>query len=236
VRGGEATLRELVSEYRASGPAYRRTVQTTLKASYTGHYRAGMIGLLRVLEFRSTNTARQPVIRALELIARYARAGNLTYYPRGETAPEHRGTAGDWADLFYRDDNRGRRRTVRMAYEVATFQALREQLRCKEVWVVGAGRWRDPDEDLPKDFEARRPEHYASLRNPWTRPSSSTACGARWRPGSVPWTRRCPGCPGSTSPSGARARSGSPRWTPPRSRGTCARSRLRSAAGGPPSR
>jgi hypothetical protein len=29
-----------------------------------------------------------------------------------------------------------------------------------------AGRWRDQDEDLPKGFEARRAEHYASLRRP----------------------------------------------------------------------
>jgi hypothetical protein len=34
VRGGEATLRDLVHEYKTSGPSYRRTVQTTLKASY----------------------------------------------------------------------------------------------------------------------------------------------------------------------------------------------------------
>ena len=166
VRGGETTLRELVHEYKTSGPAYWRTVQTTLKASYTGHYRKGLIDLLDALEFRSTNTAHQPVIDALALIARYARAGNLTYYPAGETAPQHRGTTGDWADLVYRTDKRGRRRVVRMVYEVATFQALREQLRCKEIWVTGAGRWRDPDEDLPKDFEARREEHYATLRKP----------------------------------------------------------------------
>ncbi len=37
-----------------------------------------------------------------------------------------------------------------------TFQALRDRLRCKEIWVVGADRWRNPDEDLPRDFEARR--------------------------------------------------------------------------------
>jgi hypothetical protein len=166
VRGGEATLRELVHEYKTNGPAYRRTVQTTLRASYTGHYRKGLIELLGVLEFRSTNTAHQPVIEALALIARYARAGNLTYYPAGETAPEHKGTTGDWADLAYRTDGDGRRRVVRMVYEVATFQALREQLRCKEIWVAGAGRWRDPDEDLPKDFEARRTEHYENLRKP----------------------------------------------------------------------
>ncbi len=67
---------------------------------------------------------------------------------------------------MYRPDKHGRRRVVRMVYEVATFQALRDQLRCKEIWVAGARRWRDPDEDLPKDFESRRAEHYASLRKP----------------------------------------------------------------------
>ncbi|MBD2894159.1 hypothetical protein amrb99_30820 [Actinomadura sp. RB99] len=53
-----------------------------------------------------------------------------------------------------------------MVYEVATFQALREQLRCKEVWVVGADRWRNPDADLPTDLESRRVEHYGELRKP----------------------------------------------------------------------
>ncbi|MFI6457009.1 hypothetical protein ACIBF6_36295 [Streptosporangium amethystogenes] len=47
-----------------------------------------------------------------------------------------------------------------MVYEVVTFQTLREQLRCKEIWVVGADRWRNPD------FESRRIEHYRELRKP----------------------------------------------------------------------
>jgi TnpA family transposase len=166
VTGGEQTLRELVHEYKTKGPVYRRTVQTTLKASYTGHYRKGLIELLEVLEFRSNNSLHRPVIDALELVKRYAKAGNTTYYPLGERAPAHRGTDGQWADLVYRDDTRGRRRVVRMVYEVASFQALREQLRCKEVWVVGADRWRNPDADLPTDFESRRAEHYGELRKP----------------------------------------------------------------------
>jgi hypothetical protein len=53
-----------------------------------------------------------------------------------------------------------------MVYEIATFQALRDRLRRKETWVADARRWRDPDEDLPTDFEARRAERYASLRKP----------------------------------------------------------------------
>ncbi|MEU7096088.1 Tn3 family transposase [Kitasatospora aureofaciens] len=132
----------------------------------TNHYRKGLIELLGVLEFRSNNSAHRPVIDALDLVQRYAKAGNTTYYPLGEVAPEHRGTNGQWAELVHREDRRGQRRVVRMVYEVATFQALREQLRCKEVWVVGAGRWCNPDEDLPTDFEARRVEHYRELRKP----------------------------------------------------------------------
>jgi hypothetical protein len=157
-------------------------VQTTLRASYTGHYPKGLIELLGVPEFRSTNTAHQPVIEALARIARYARAGRLTYYPAGETAPQHKGTAGDWADLVYRVDGDGRRRTVRMVHEVATFQALREQLRCREIWVVGAGRWRDPDEDFPKDFEGRRAEHCAAGPHPKAigEPCLHTSCQGTW--------------------------------------------------------
>jgi hypothetical protein len=78
VSGGEQTLRELVHEFKTTGPLYRRTVQTTLKASYTSHYRRGLIGLLDILEFRS-HAKHQPVIEALELIRRFAGAGNITY-------------------------------------------------------------------------------------------------------------------------------------------------------------
>ena len=97
VSDGEQTLRELVHEFKTKGPVYRRTVQTTLRASYTGHYRRGLIALLDVLEFRSSNTAHRPVIDALTLIKRYAKTANLTYYPLGETVPAHRGATGEWS-------------------------------------------------------------------------------------------------------------------------------------------
>jgi hypothetical protein len=44
--------------------------------------------------------------------------------------------------------------------------ALRERLRCKEIWVVGAHEWRNPDHDLPADFEVHRDDHYAKLHKP----------------------------------------------------------------------
>ena len=164
VSGGEQTLRELVHEYKTKGPVYQRTVRTTLRASYTHHYRRGLIRLLAVLEFCSSNTHR-PVLDALELIARHAAAGS-SYYPADEQVPVHAGLGGDWEPLVWRTDSRGRRRVVRMAYEIATFQALRERLRCRDIWVAGAHRWRDPDADLPTDFDTHRIEHYRELRKP----------------------------------------------------------------------
>ncbi|GJF34882.1 hypothetical protein KNE206_75820 [Kitasatospora sp. NE20-6] len=101
------------------------------------------------------------MIEALALVARYANAGNTTYYPLGETVPVHKAMGGDWAEVVHRTDKRGRRRAVRMVYEVVAFQALRDQLKCKEIWVAGADKWRDPDEDLPQSFEARRAEKRA---------------------------------------------------------------------------
>lgn len=92
---GEDNLRNLVAEYKSSRPAYRRTVQTTYRASYTNHYRAGLIKQLEVLQFRSEDS-HQPVLEAVRLVRRYAAAPQLTYYPEGETIPVHGGFSGDW--------------------------------------------------------------------------------------------------------------------------------------------
>ena len=162
---GEDNLRNLVAEYKSSGPAYRRTVQTTYRASYTNHYRAGLVRLLEVLRFRSEDS-HQPVLEAVQLVRRYAASPQLTYYPEGETVPVHGGLSGDWQELAYRTDGRGRRRMVRTIYEIRTFEALVDQLRCKGIWVLGAEEFRNPDEDLVTDFAERRTEHYAALRKP----------------------------------------------------------------------
>ena len=60
----------------------------------------------------------------------------------------------------------GRPRIDRITYEICALEALRDQLRGKEVWVAGANRYRNPDEDLPADFDAQRAGHYQALDLP----------------------------------------------------------------------
>ena len=160
------------------------------------------------------------MLDALALITRHADAGSLTYYPAGEDVPAHTAMPSDWKPLVFRTPA-GRQRVVRMVYEIGTFQALREHLRCKEIWIIGADKWRNPDEDLPADFETRRVEHYAACANRSTRASSSTNSATRCAPSWTPCMTRCPAWTGWRSPSGARATSNSPRSTPHPSRATC---------------
>ncbi|WP_190813404.1 Tn3 family transposase [Saccharopolyspora pogona] len=166
--GGVGTLMDLLAEYKTKGNAFRQHKQRVFKASYTNHYRAGLIELIDALEFRSHNTVHRPVLDALELIKRYrVETTHATqYYARGEHVPVDGVIPADLAELLHRVDKRGRSRVQRTVYECGVFQTLRERLRCKEIWVVGAEKWRDPDEDLPADFEAKRAENYAALRKP----------------------------------------------------------------------
>jgi TnpA family transposase len=168
VPGGVDTLEALWKEYHSKGSTYRQHRQRVFKASYTHHYRSGLIQILDGLEFGSTNTAHAPMMAALALIKRYRaeHTHHTQYYALDEDIPVEGIVPAELAELMYRTDKRGRRRVLRSVYECGVFQTLREQLRCKETWVHGALKRRNPDLDLPKDFEDKRAENYAALRKP----------------------------------------------------------------------
>jgi RNA polymerase sigma factor (sigma-70 family) len=101
----------------------------------------------------------------LELVKRFADT-KLRCFPVDDDVPLEGVVRGLWRDAVVEKDAAGRDRINRVTYEVAVLEALREQLRCKEIWVVGANRYRNPDEDLPADFEGKRDEYYKALDLP----------------------------------------------------------------------
>ncbi len=162
---GEQTFHDLVRESKATGPTYRTTLRATIRSSYRGHYRRAVLDLLAALDFRSNNDAHRPVIRALELVRRYAES-RLRAYPVEEDVPLDGIVRPLWRGAVVDQDPQGRSRVDRITYEICALEALRDQLRCKEVWVAGANRYRNPDEDLPADFDAQRAAHYQTLNLP----------------------------------------------------------------------
>jgi hypothetical protein len=66
-------------------------------------------------------------------------------------------------DVVVEQDDDGTIRLNRLNYEMCMFQALREKMRVREIWVEGANRYRNHDNDLPIDFSQKRDIYYEAL-------------------------------------------------------------------------
>jgi len=161
----ETLLRDLIKEYQSKGPAFRRQVHTIIRASYSHHYRRMVPELLEILDFRSNNEQYRPVIRAVQLVKDYVRSPR-PFYPEEESIPIKEVVAPKWREFVVEKEADGTERVNRLNYEMCVLQALREKVRTKEVWVVGANRFRNPDDDLPTDFEQNRATYYDALHQP----------------------------------------------------------------------
>ena len=162
---GLDTLRSLAQEFKASGPAYREGVRTVMLSSYTNHYRRLLPVILDALVFWSNNEGYRPILDALELL-RAHRHTRGRHFPLEAEVPIDGVVAAKWQELVFEVDKTGKQRVNRITYEIAVLQALRDGLRSKEIWVEGADRFRNPDEDLPIDYSERRDAYYAALNLP----------------------------------------------------------------------
>jgi TnpA family transposase len=161
----EQTLADLVKEYRSHGPTYQRHVYAILRASYSGHYRRMLPPLLDALDFRTTLATHRPIINALAFI-KANRESRKQHFAVDGTVPIAGVIPPQWRELVLEPDARGQVQVNRINYEISALHSLREGLRCKAIWVAGADRFRNPDEDLPADFDVQRTTYYAALHQP----------------------------------------------------------------------
>jgi TnpA family transposase len=162
---GEQILKNLVREFKSTGTAYKEKVYTVMRSSYGNHYRRMLPFLLNHLEFRSNNEIHKPVIEALELLSKYV-GSRERYYAPSENVPTDGIIGASLSELILEPNDDGSVKINRINYELAVLQALRDGLRCKEIWVVGASRYRNPEFDLPTDFEQQREVYYQALQQP----------------------------------------------------------------------
>jgi TnpA family transposase len=153
---GREKLVAIVQEHRAKGTLERQIYQV-MRGSYANHYRRFLPRLLSVLEFRSNNAVHRPVLEALDWIRRMLASG-CRVVP-GNGVPIEGVIPPKWRAAIIGKDGR----INRISYELCVLSQLRDRIRAKEIWVVGANRYRNPDDDLPGDFEARREAYYGAL-------------------------------------------------------------------------
>lgn len=173
VPGGEKMLRQLLKELMATNRVVRERVRYQLRGSYSHHYRRMLGPVLAALSLQCNNTTYRPVMDAIDLLARYATADEEaertkpkkprpSVYAAGDAVPIEGVVPKEWQDAI--TDEKGR--IERIPYELCVLIAWREALRRREIWVEGAGVWRNPEEDMPENFEDNRDVHYAALNKP----------------------------------------------------------------------
>jgi len=155
----EKWLQALILEVEGAA-GYTGKVKKALQSSYRFHYRRMLPELLNNLEFRCTNTQYQPLMQALVLVKSQLEI-KKPFFPEGMEIPLKGIVPSSWMPLVVEDE-----KVNRVAYEICVLKALREQLRCREIWVVGSRRYRDPEDDLPQDFEERKADYYEDLGIP----------------------------------------------------------------------
>src|ERR1700730_3755146 len=99
----EQTLRDLVREWKATGPVYRQQLRAVIRNSYRSHFRRILPPLLTTLEFRSNNEQHRPVIRALELLKKYVDSKIRTFPPQ-EDIPIDGVVRGLWQEAIQEKD------------------------------------------------------------------------------------------------------------------------------------
>jgi TnpA family transposase len=156
---GEQTLKDLVEEFKSSGPLFTQQVLKKAAASHKHHYKRLFPKVLRVLDFQSKAPALKPLRRALKILTMKDQldANDLKKLPIEGVIDE------DDAGLVFTLDKDGNEIIDENKYRVLFLRSLQKRTKTKETWVPGANKFRNPDEDLPADFEHKRKQYYDDL-------------------------------------------------------------------------
>ena len=161
---GQKTLKQLVAEFKAMGFEYEREVQGQMRSSYGHHYRRMLMPILDAVQFESSNTVHRPVIDALNVLKANRDSGSRFY--EADKVPLAGVVPQKLRKVLVEKTKAGGERVNRINYEICVLRALRKRLRTKELWVDGADRYRNPEHDLPADFDGKRDSYYDLLGAP----------------------------------------------------------------------
>ena len=161
---GQKTISDLAAEYHAEDPSYVSRVHRKVRRSYARHYRRILPVILNSLTFRSNNQNWRPLLDALSILTK--EGDKKPQFYSLDDVPVKGVVRPKWHDIVVETGPGGRPRINRLNYEICVLQSLRERLRTKEIWIEGARRYRDPDQDLPQDFDEKKEHYFQELGQP----------------------------------------------------------------------
>jgi hypothetical protein len=159
---GQETLSNLVRELYFKGKWYQTQVRMKMHSLYSHAHRKKLLTLLDALVLKTNLNDCKPLLEAINIIKSYHNPSH-EYYSNDINVPIKNVIPNEWQSLVVIKSENGLQKINRINYELSVLQELKKQLNCKNIWIEGAFRYRNPDQDLPKDFDENREYYYGLL-------------------------------------------------------------------------
>lgn len=129
------------------------------RESFARYYRKIIVPIIEVLEFDSVSSNK--ITNVINLIKDNIN-NNKRYYYNNQVLEIEQTIQKSHRDKIFDKNNR----VKKIDLELCVLNKLRNKLRSKEIWVKGGYKYRNPEEDLPQDFDQNKEKYFNILKQP----------------------------------------------------------------------
>ncbi len=159
------TFNKLAEEYNATPEDdYDIYKIKIMREKYARTYRKMIKPILDVLKLNTNNRAYTKLLKGLDIIHSHINK-NYRYFPLYEDVPLELLTK-KYAALAIEKVGQ-KERIVKHYFELGILEKVDKMVRCKELWVKNAGKFRNPNADLPINWSENRHEYYKRIETPF---------------------------------------------------------------------
>ena len=149
---GEEVFDEIIEEfeYQENLSTFDEQKIEKMKIKYVRTYRKVFKSILSTIKFNTNNPAFKPLIESLSLIKKYMNVRGK-YYPSTEKIPTDLSIMEKWKSSIFHTSSSGEE-ISKYHFELYLLQKIEKSLKCKEIWVEKSYLFRNPEEDLPQNW------------------------------------------------------------------------------------
>jgi len=158
-------LLEVINDLKHRGKWYEQQIQTKIHSNYAHGSRIVLLAILKTLLLKEDHKDYKPILEAIDFIKKFANESDSENYLT--TPPIKDVISSDWEYMIV---IKTKKKEVinKYNYEIAVLEKLKELLVYKAIWIENSYRYRNPNDDTPKDYDAKKEEYCQMLGLPTT--------------------------------------------------------------------
>lgn len=157
------TLKQLKIDLSQRGQWYQKQVRTKMRSLYSHGSRTELLDLLTHLPIEVSEYENKVMLDAIQFILKHRNSRNDIY---SKTPPLKHVIPDNWLDFVIDNKTESTVSVNKFNYEMVVCNEIRRKLAYKGLWIKDSYRYRDPKNDLPKDFEENKAFYYKKLGLP----------------------------------------------------------------------